>query len=141
MLKTFLIFRYIWCKTLLYSTKNSCGAVSLNVHEVFLILKTETVKYKREGMIRIFRNGLTLALLMICSLTTIAQTESIDKPLIEQLNWNDFLVIKVSHNVERYDRKEINIVYNQDSIFKIHSILKESPKDNLIDTVFILNEL
>ena len=88
-------------------------------------------------MIRIFRLGLTLTLLTLSILTTIAQTKSIDKTLIEKLNRSDFLVIKVSHGAERYDRKEINVIYYQDSIVKIHSILKSNySADKQIDTVF-----
>ena len=93
-------------------------------------------------MIRIFRLGLTLTLLTLSILTTIAQTKSIDKTLIEKLNRSDFLVIKVSHGAERYDRKEINVIYYQDSIVKIHSILKSNySADKQIDTVFTLNQL
>lgn len=93
-------------------------------------------------MIRIFRLGLTLTLLTLSILTTIAQPKSIDKTLIEQLNRSDFLVIKVSHGAERYDRKEINVIYYQDSIVKIHSILKSNNSaDKQIDTVFTLNQL
>lgn len=85
---------------------------------------------------------LTLILQTFCSLTTIAQTKSIDKTLIEQLNWNDFLIIKISHGAERYDRREINVVFHQDSIVKIHSILKSNySADNPIDTVFALSGL
>jgi hypothetical protein len=103
---------------------------------------TTKLKHTRQGMIGIIRIGLSLTLLTICSTTTIAQTKSIDKSLIEQLKWNDFLVIKVSHGAERYDRKEINVVYHQDSIVKIHSILKSNySADKQIDTVFTLSGL
>lgn len=93
-------------------------------------------------MIRMFRIWLTLTLLTIGSLTTTAQTRSIDMTLVEQLQWNDFLVIKISHGAERYDKKEINVIYHQDSIVKIHSILKSNNSaDKQIDTVFTLSGL
>jgi hypothetical protein len=89
-----------------------------------------------------FRIWLTLTLLTIGSLTTTAQTRSIDMTLVEQLQWNDFLVIKISHGAERYDKKEINVIYHQDSIVKIHSILKSNNSaDKQIDTVFTLSGL
>jgi hypothetical protein len=93
-------------------------------------------------MIRKYRIWLTLTLLTFSSLTTSAQTRSIDKTLVEQLQWNDFLIIKISHDAERYEREEINVIYHQDSIVKIHSILKSNNSaDKQIDSVFTLSGL
>lgn len=41
---------------------------------------------------------------------------------------------------ERYERKEINVIYYEGNILKIHSILKSNyEKDKKVDTVFSLN--
>ena len=85
--------------------------------------------------------SITLLLITIISQLTFGQIKSFDKKLTDKINLNDSLIISVEHNSEMYKRWEINVVYKQGSILKMHSILKSNySEDKQIDTVFILNE-
>jgi hypothetical protein len=83
-----------------------------------------------------------ILLLFSCSL--FGQNRSANKPLVDQINWLDFLTIKINHYVERYQRNEINVIswnYYGEKRMRIHSILKSNyEKEKQIDTAFILSE-
>ena len=82
----------------------------------------------------------TLFIFSILSFNCFAQYNSVGKKLTEQISWLDFLTITIKHGVERYNRKEVNIIYHKDSVLKIHSIFKSSDaREKQIDTTFVLN--
>lgn len=91
-------------------------------------------------MKKILINSLAIFLSLFATFVITAQERSGDRPLTDRIGWLDFVTVKISHNSERYERQEINVIYHQDSIMKIHSILKSNYKvDNQIDTTFTLN--
>lgn len=74
------------------------------------------------------------------SITSLAQNIANDSELCEQIQGLDYLTISINHRVESYSRNEINIIYHQDSIMKIHSILNSnSENDRHLDTSFVLS--
>jgi hypothetical protein len=79
-------------------------------------------------------------LTLVLGFNCIGQSKKYDKQLTDKITSFDFLTISINHYVERYERSEINIIYHQDSVMKIHSILKSSSDSEIaIDTTFILS--
>ena len=68
--------------------------------------------------------------------TTLAQSKKVNG-FTDEIDFKDYAIIKIDYLSERYYRYETNILYRNDTKFKLHSIIKES--SNIIDTVFVLN--
>lgn len=81
-----------------------------------------------------------ILLTMFCSNIYGQRASYKDRRATSNIGAYDFLVISMEYFSERYERKEVNIIYHENNILKIHSILKSNyEKDKKVDTVFSLN--
>lgn len=78
-------------------------------------------------------------LLLMFSLSGVVAQQDANS-VFEKLNSSRFIEIRIQNCIESYCKEEVNILYKQDDIVKIHSIcLSTFAKEKQTDTVFILN--
>ena len=76
-------------------------------------------------------------LLSFFSFSAFSQNE---KSIFERMASSRFIEIRIQNCVESYCREEVNILYKQDDVVKVHSIcLSTYLKEKQTDTIFTLN--
>lgn len=79
----------------------------------------------------------TSLLIPFFSFSAFSQNE---KSVFERMTSSRFIEIRIQNCVESYCREEVNILYKQDDVVKVHSIcLSTYLKEKQTDTIFTLN--
>jgi hypothetical protein len=79
-------------------------------------------------------------LFSIFCLSVFGQTKTTDKTLLGQVSDGNFMTVTIRQFAERYERKEICLIYEKKGLFLIHALLKSNGNDKRIDTTFQLTE-